>query len=272
MATEVTDIPDIMKAKGWLKGRALMEGWFRRPGNNDPKRGRADTGTITMKWVLGYRRASLTFHKAVRERVWVNAAARRQILKLLYRKGHLTTSHMRDEPFGNLAQSATALDPDYVQYRLVGGDGYYYDDYLGGYYGHTGNYYYGYDVMDDMTAALGRFAFRIAVEGIISPEISSQRTITVQRAGFFVRDSYDFNGDQHLGFWDKDDNSVSALNFLSGTQITNEDFRDYRKRTGRGGDYFVYSDVKIVDAKDSFGVKRVGGAWLIDGQATPVIP
>jgi hypothetical protein len=67
--------------------------------------------------------------------------------------------------------------------------------------------------------------------------------VTITDVGVYLRDSYDFNGDQHLGFWDDSDNSVSTLNFLSGTRVTNEDFRVWRNANGRGGDFLIYSDV-----------------------------
>ncbi|MDX1605391.1 MAG: DUF6402 family protein [Candidatus Competibacterales bacterium] len=272
MATKVTDIPKIMKAKGWLKGKALMEGWFARPANDKPRKGRPDTQTITMHWVLGYRRAKQSFDKAVKGQVWVNPAARGEIVKMLHRKGHLTFNSIGNEPFGDFTLPVTKIDDDYVQYKTVGGDGYYYGSYLEGYFNNYGHYFYGYDTMDDMTAALGRFVFRIAVKGTVSPEKNNRRTITVEKAAFYVRDSYDFNGDQFLGLWDKDDNSVSAWKLGSGSWIENKDFRDYRKKTGWGGDYLIYSDLKIVDSRHSFGIQRVGNAYMVDGLAVPVMP
>lgn len=272
MATKVTDIPKIMQAKGWAKGKKLMEGWFNRSANNIPKDGKPDTATITMDWVLGFHRARASFDQAVKDRIWANQAAQREIVKMLHYNGHLTYNAVSDDPFGNLNRSVLEIDKDYIQYKPVGSDGYYYGDYVEDYLVNLGHYYYGYDGLDGLTAALGRFVFRIAVAGTVSPEKNNQRTIKVTQAGFYVRDSYDFNGDQFLGLWDKDDNSVSTWKLGSGSWIENEDFRKYRKKTGWGGDYIVYSDLKTVKSTSFIKIQRIGDMYMIDGQAFPVIP
>ena len=98
-----------------------------------------------------------------------------------------------------------------------------------------------------MTAALGRFAFRVIVAGSITPFRTSgtqQYRIMITDVGIYLRDSFDFNGDQFLGFWDDSDNSVSIVNPLSGTAVSNKDFRDWRKNHGKGGDFLVFSDIQ----------------------------
>ncbi len=80
--------------------------------------------------------------------------------------------------------------------------------------------------------------------------------VSITEIGIYIRDSFDFNGDQFLGFWDDSDNSVSMLNFLSGTSVSNEDFRDWRTQNRRGGDFLVFSDLKriVLSTPDTFYV------------------
>jgi Family of unknown function (DUF6402) len=61
--------------------------------------------------------------------------------------------------------------------------------------------------------------------------------------GVYIRDSYDFNESQLLGFWDDKDTTVSMINPLSGTSVSNDDFRSWRTKNGKGGDFVVYSDL-----------------------------
>jgi hypothetical protein len=45
-------------------------------------------------------------------------------------------------------------------------------------------------------------------------------------------------------------------NPLSGTAVSNKDFREWRARSGRGGDFFVFSDIKqiVLRSPESFYV------------------
>lgn len=250
MGTQVTDLPKIMAAKGWLKGKALMDRWFSLPANDKPAAGKPDTSTIKMEWVLSFNRAKNVYDDALKDRIWVNGNAQREIVKMLHRS-KLLLAAKTDTPFGSLTRPIDAIDRDYVQYRAVTET-----------------------KLDDLGAALGKFVFRFAVEGKVSPESAGLRTITIEKVGVYVWDSYDFNGTQVLGFWDKDDNSVSdsVWGFGSGSLIDNESFRDWRKANSKGGDFYVYSDVKQLKAADGFKVRRIGSSYQVDGLSAPFAP
>ncbi|MEM9588053.1 MAG: DUF6402 family protein, partial [Planctomycetota bacterium] len=109
----------------------------------------------------------------------------------------------------------------------------------------------------DMVAAMGNFNFRVLVAGVVAPATSGGgHVVTIDEVGIYLRDSFDFEGSQHLGFWDDSDNSVSAINFLSGTRVTNKSFRDWRTANQRGGDFLVYSDLRRIPLTrpDSFRI------------------
>jgi hypothetical protein len=80
----------------------------------------------------------------------------------------------------------------------------------------------------------------------------------VEKVGFYIRDHYDFNGLQYLGTWTEDRVLTKAetaftlslhgqlvLRLKEGpfAAVTNGDFRDYRDKIGKGGDFIIYSDV-----------------------------
>jgi hypothetical protein len=238
MSLTLTNIPSIMRAHHWFDGAALMDKWFAGPAAVSPAYTTPDTTTIQMDaWALTYERARTVYDKLMADRVWANAAAQKQLAKVLRRKGLLGS---RRVPFGDLGQPAPVVHEDYVNFRAIGGD--YSGTYYGSYY-YPSFYYYYTSGLDDMTAALGNFAFHIAVAGEVQP-VDGGYQAAITEVGVYIKDSYDFEGDQHLGFWDDSDNSVSAVNFFAGTRVTNADFRQWRRDHGAGGDFLVFSDIK----------------------------
>lgn len=222
MSLTITNIPAIMRSHGWGNGARLMEIWFSRPPAIAPAYGPPETGTIRMdRWALTFSRARQIYDQLMRERIWANAAAQREITAMLRRKGFLMPA---SRSFGDLTQSVERQDADYINYRVVN---------------------FGLSDLDDMSAALGNFAFRVLVSGsVTAASRMSEYQVTITEVGVYIRDSFDFNGDQFLGYWDDSDNSVSMLNPLSGTGVSNSDFRNWRSRNGRGGDFLVFSDIK----------------------------
>jgi hypothetical protein len=234
MSLTLTNIPRIMRSKGWVNGARLMETWFARPAATAPAYSAPVTSIITMDWALSYKRARSVYDQLMDDRIWANAAAQKVIAAMLRRQGKLGSTR---QAFGDLSRSVELLDADYINYRAIGGS----------YSGSSYSYYYYYysSGLDDMTAALGAFTFRVAVAGTVAPASGrAGHEVTITQIGIYLRDSFDFNGDQFLGFWDDSDNSVSAVNWFSGTGVSNSDFRKYRDDTGWGGDFLVYSNVQ----------------------------
>jgi hypothetical protein len=222
MSLTITNIPAIMRSHHWGNGARLLDIWFSRPVAIAPAYGPPEIATIRMdSWVLTFPRARQVYDQLMRDRIWANAAAQREVAAMLRRRGFLIPA---SQSFGNLTQPVQVLDADYVNYRVVN---------------------FGLSDLDDMSAALGNFAFRVVVSGsITAASRTSEYQVTIKEVGVYVRDSFDFNGDQFLGFWDDSDNSVSMVNPLSGTSVSNSDFRDWRSRNDRGGDFLVFSDIK----------------------------
>lgn len=223
MATKVTQIPAIMRANKWANGAALMDSWFARKVAIKPKYGLPDTTTITMKWVLGFNRARTIYDTLMKERIWQNEAARREIGRMLAAKKLVTPKASFVRTFGNLDLPAPQQDAVYINQRAMtemSSDS------------------------DDLNAALARFAFNVVVAGEVRSAETAGYQVTVREVGVYVKDSYDFEGDQFLGYWDADDNAMSMLNPFSGTRIDNAAFRAWRVANSMGGDFQVYTDVK----------------------------
>ena len=245
MSLTLTNIPRIMTTHGWVKGAALMNRWFRGRPTRSPRYAVADTSTVRMDWMLRFARAKQVYDALVTDAIWANAAAQNEIAKMLKRQAFPATG--TSKPFGNLSDATQNQHKDYVNFRAFT-DGGAYGSYYNGYYG----YYYGYssDIMDDLTAALGRFVFHVVVAGDVKAIAATKGAptyqATIREVGIYVRDTYDSNGSQPLGFWDDAHNSVSTLNSLSGTYVNNESFRDWRTANHRGGDFEIFTDLRRI--------------------------
>jgi hypothetical protein len=253
---DVSQIPSAMRNEGWIVGARLMDTWFSRAPAIAPGYGPPVSDIVTTKWALKFERAKDVYWDLARKGLWNNVAAQNEITEMLDRNGYLT-AFRGTQSFGDFTQPASALDKDYINFRAVGG-GYY--DYSGAYSGFS---YYEYPFLDDMTAALGRFVFRMVVAGTVEPILDKPGfngwDVSIQEIGIYIKDSYDFNGHQFLGFWDDSGASLSPgiggvllPGILGRDAITNGDFRDYRAKNNVGGDFLVFSDVARLTLAEPF--------------------
>ncbi|MFA6289652.1 MAG: DUF6402 family protein [Opitutaceae bacterium] len=199
----VTDLPAIMRANGWVTGAALMDYWFAGSGVYN-------STDVTMSWALGYARAKTAYDQIFSQKLYATASARREIVKLARKYG---ASSSNSGIFGSASGSSALLDSESIQYKSVGSMT---------------------DPVDDMYAALGKFNFRVLVEG----KICGDNSITLRKIGVYIKDSYDFKGDQFLGFWNKSTN-YGGKNPFHGFPINNSDFQKF----GGGADFLIFSDI-----------------------------
>jgi hypothetical protein len=219
---DVTQIPRVMRTNNWHIGADLLENWFSRSANSDSYAGTPDTTTLKMDdWVLKFPRAKRVYDNMFAQKIWLNEKAQPVIIKMLKEKGKLGYERVS---YGDFSLAVPEIDEDYIQYRRVGS--------------------VFWDPTDDLFAALGRLTLRMAIKGFVTPMPKGSHAIHIEEVGVYVRDSYDFNGLQHLGYWDIDKN-YGGRNFFKGTKVKNADFREWRNRQGKGGDYIVYSDLKV---------------------------
>jgi hypothetical protein len=139
------------------------------------------------------------------------------------------------------------------------------------------------DQLDDLYAALGDFYFNYLVKGWVErlPDQGGKPCykVTINKVGVYVRDSYDFNDfdpndlkrdkwlgwflrkpsvnavtSQPLGIWACTDNYAGKILWKDRYYVQNRDFREWRTKHGRGygGDFMVFSDIKVFDTYDSF--------------------
>src|SRR5690349_8952464 len=133
--SSITSIPGIMRYKGYNQGAALMDLWFSKPAFAYPKYSTSNWSIIKMDWALGYKRAYHVYDDVMGNKTWVNAAAKKEIQKMLDRTVGLPVG--MPVKFGPRDWSMDLLDEDYVNQRSV-------DE---------------YPRIDGLSAALGAFNF-----------------------------------------------------------------------------------------------------------------
>lgn len=244
---DIALIPGVMRNRlHWETAAALMERWFSLPANANADTGPMDRHTVRMAWAMRFARAREACNGIEAGRVWLQHATQQRIVGWLRSQNKLTS---QSTSFG-LRDFNTAtprqLTEDCIYTRGVGSL---------------------IDELDDMFGALGSFEFRVVVSGTVSPlparapgppsmtlpalqrsstgTLSGRYEIRVEQVGIFLWDSFDFNRDQELGFWSLDGVARNPLS-PGYERVTNADFRQWRTAHGRGGDFYVCSDERII--------------------------
>jgi len=231
MALTLTNIPPIMRKKGWNNGARLMESWFGRASAINPAFGLPDTTTIKMDgWVLKFKRPLDVYNTdIIAAALWSTPKAQAALTKILLRSGVLSGPK---KTFGDFSRPVEVLESDHFQHASV--------------------LIPKTDPLDDLFAALANFDFHIVASGTVEPVAPGEYRVSVDRVGIYVRDQYEFNDEpgwyvpsQPLGFWDDVALEASKLPMRSGSYVNNADFRAWRTANGKGGDFLVFSDLKV---------------------------
>jgi hypothetical protein len=241
---EITRIPQAMRKMGWVTAARMMERWFSTPAWEMPANVKApgfdertlhsthyDDSIIAMAWAQKFQRvqdgisdvgstAFFTRHGLEELNARLSAWDGRGTYQLGY--------------YGMPVRSFESLcRVNFVKLSSV------------------------YSTLDDMYGALGVANLKVGVIGTAVRE-GTRRVFRASHLGFYILDQYDFNGFQYLGTWTKDRVLTKAeavfgeaytgrrvVEHREGAfaKVFNSDFRQYRKNTGRGGDFVVLSDV-----------------------------
>lgn len=267
-------LPHIMGEKGFEKAALLMEHWLNSPSRQYPNYGPPNTDIITMDWALGFPQVKGEYDKLVENNAWLTDKTKEQLFNAQVPK---LTKVGESARFGDLSKSVVDLNRDnYITNIAI------YPDW----YKMRKDYNF---IISDLHAALNNFSFRVAVEGkvkllnigeierrfIVLPEQKKEYEIEIDKVGFYIRDSYDFEDDnfinkiksQRLACWGYENDKYFverdclqnlptahdwSLSKSWKTDLVNKDFRDYRLAREKGGDFKVFSDVKVFNISESF--------------------
>jgi hypothetical protein len=133
------------------------------------------------------------------------------------------------------------------------------------------------DTIDDMYGALGMAMVQLAAVGHVMREDGKQDVFIFDKLGLYIKDVYEFNGDQSLGLWTRE-KTLGKVEMISKfgddaavlhgaavieetsivTSVANSDFRKYREKYNKGGDFIIYSDVLWLDVPQADPGQAIG--------------
>lgn len=252
------EIPVAMDRMGWRVSAALMRRWFStKPawamhsnlrGSNapDPRTlpaSRFDDQIVKMDWVLSFARVRAVFEDLLMN--WDSEGGKGILVERLIAAGWKSGKSIA---LGHDMAFARKLEKTcQVNMRSFGS--------------YT-------DTLDDLSGPIFKANLKLAVTGQTSRSIVRRRDIfEVERVGFYVRDTYDFNSGWFedatvgLGIWDRErclskaemavykasPFPLRAIRFPGFVQATNLDFRRWQHGRNEGGDFYVFSDVLWVE-------------------------
>jgi len=234
-------LPGIARAKKWNYLAKFFEKWAsapqfiisdqRYPKANDPY---VDVDTITMDWVRGFDKGRKAYDYLSKPSMYSTPNAINEIKKKIrypefvediggYKQfGHNWNRYIR-----------TSIHCWYIQSTKILADPLY----------HT--IWYGPNNVNELEATLHSFNMYSFVAGHICG-----KKIYIDGVGIYIKDSFSFTEDgQELGAWDDDtfdEKNPNRVNRITGFRVNNGTFRQYRKFTGKGGDFWIFSDIKRV--------------------------
>lgn len=255
--SSVRVIPTIMVAKGWHKAATLLETWFSRaryvranpvagtpPPNNELNSAFNANSLGGLAWIRGTDAGRGAYNRIFNSMLWRSANnsegnARRKLGRLLRSEGILN-ERARNARFGFRNYSAA----EYERTRTAVNA----STYSTG----IGTVFSG---IDEMTAALGSFTLKFALNGTLTyePPInvfganlgSGRYKVKPESIDIWLWDLFDFEGDQPLGHWRESPPEVGVFGFNGSVEVTNRSFRDWRNSAAAnrmGGDFYIYTE------------------------------
>lgn len=249
MAFTLQNLPGVMRKQGWVVGAQLMERWFARGAREmplDEKRGLIpspdiETRLVTMRWALRFERASAAQQELLTS--WSEGPHLRASAGVVQRRfREWRRRHppgKAPERFGDLSAPTATVDATcQANFKAVS------SSMLG--------------PVDDFYAALGAAQINLAVSGMVEQIAPGRSRLMIDEVGTYLRDTYDFIGDQRLGSWGP--SGMYRLAFgapdipvvAEGAQddpghycwsVSNGSFGDWRRHYRRGGDFVILTDV-----------------------------
>ncbi|WP_367416505.1 DUF6402 family protein [Snodgrassella alvi] len=125
-----------------------------------------------------------------------------------------------------------------------------------------GDYLFGFgETIDDYFGAIGKANLKLAVQGY-QDRSGGKKVFITKQIGFYIKDTYDFLGDEFLGVWHKngvlskqqtlkyvvyrdtkDWVNIASMNMEWAAPVNNFHFRKWQQVRNTGVDFIVFSDI-----------------------------
>lgn len=117
--------------------------------------------------------------------------------------------------------------------------------------------------IDPLLGTLGSFNFYAIPAGRAIKRADGGVKVDIDAVLVYALDSFDFNGDQWLGFFAEPDR-IAKDPFDGGSLLNNTDYRAWRTANQKGQDFLVMSDVRTLPLRFSFDytpAPTLNGTW-----------
>ncbi|MBI0133656.1 DUF6402 family protein [Snodgrassella alvi] len=245
----IDQIPAAMDKMGWKVAPQLMRHWFsgkpakaftekekhlyvRGPAINIPSK-HVNDSIVKMQWARQFKPVQKGLNILLNN--WASYKGKKELINQLAKSNGILTNRrdIREIDTFNSVNSTT-----------IG-------DYLKG-FGET---------IDDYFGAIGKANLKLAVQGY-QDRSGGKNVFITKQIGFYIKDTYDFLGNEFLGVWHKDGVlnkkqmllyvgyqgsqdwvSIANMNMQWAAQVYNSDFRRWQQVRNTGVDFMVFSDV-----------------------------
>ncbi len=251
----VRDIPNVMKNKlNWPKSAEVMELWFSLPAkemSRDEKTGSVsypeqyiNTTMFSLDWLDQFERVRVAKSKLLSSTILWSNAARNQVKNKVLAQQEISID--------NSSLSVENLHKYWqFQYSGVG---------------------YDFGVVDDLYGSLGNFAIYAAISKGYIEQKKENKYLIVTEIAIYMRDTFDFIGEQYLGHWNKDGMGINLVGGVMNKldwewklagwnpslgmmqSFGNENYRTYRDENGMGGDLLLFSDMQRVTVNEKINI------------------
>lgn len=248
-------IPEIMKSLGWNYAFKSQEDWFSGKKNNYPWESEPKIDDFNMGWALRFERIKKHYNENLNK--WQTTESLESLKKEIGKMvkdgyGSYPTLKVKLTTFGlqniNDAQLVDlTIKPDEfkkndiktVKTKVPLFDKYYFTSAI---YEESKLF----PNLDDFYGSIANCNIRFTAKGTMKYKDIDYIEVMITEIGVYIRDGFDYSGDQPLGYWSLKDKNLT-INPLNGNYryINNESYRDYRKDSGMGGDSYRYSNMYI---------------------------
>lgn len=253
-------IPIIMKEFKWPFAVKSQDDWFMRKKNNYPWESEPRLNYFSFEeWALKFER----FNKKYQDNkdIWMTSKSLNVLkneIKKMVKDGYAEypTEKKKLTAFGpNIMSSELGeitIKPEESNGKLIEIDTPIFDKY------YFSNFTYTESKVspdyDDFYGAVANCTVRFCARGSLQFVSPGKIMVTIRELGVYIRDGFDYVGSQLLGCWSYKEKAVTN-NLLSNDTyllVTNEDFRNYRKATGMGQDFYRFSTPMILNPNFTF--------------------
>lgn len=236
------DLPEAMRKMGWKVAPLLMERWFAGKGftlegdirthyDNEPTTippKYYDDTTVKMEWFTSFQRGRDACDELMKNWITKNSIA---VLNSKIKKAKAENRPVLGSKDYNVRELHQYCQIQYINFGNI------------------------FDTIDDLYGSIGKAALYLAVLG---EPIENGKKFRLTDFGIYLRDAYEFCGDESLGIWTKKRTLGKYDTLHFGTVVSKPynpyvdepycvvfdgDFRKYREKTGNGGDFYIFSDV-----------------------------